>query len=146
MVILSKVAENLQELLDERGLTQTALAKEIGTCSSKMSSYLTGKRAPNYETLLSLVEYFHCSADFVLGLTEYPKEEVEYKPAFPFGEQLRLLLSEAEKSQYRFVKETGISWSVFYNWLTGKTLPSADNLVRIADYLSCTVDHVLGRV
>ena len=118
MVILSKVAENLQELLDERGLTQTALAKEIGTCSSKMSSYLTGKRAPNYETLLSLVEYFHCSADFVLGLTEYPKEEVEYKPAFPFGEQLRLLLSEA------VVKPWTVSCSSAAGWRCAPSRPS----------------------
>ena len=146
MVILSKVAENLQELLDERGLSQTALAQEIKTCSSKLSSYLTGSRAPNFETLLSLVEYFHCSADFVLGLIEYPQEEVEYKPAPPFGERLRALLREAGQSQYRFVNDTGISWSVFYHWLTGKCLPSADSLVRIAEHLGCSVDHVLGRV
>ena len=71
MVNLSKLSENLNELMNERGMNQSDLAEAMNTCSSKFSSYLTGKRAPNYHTFLSLLEFFHCSADFLLGLTEY---------------------------------------------------------------------------
>ena len=146
MIVLSKMSENIRELMAEKELDQVSLSKVLHTGRTKFSDILNGKNAPNFRTLLLLVEYFHCSADFVLGLTEYPKEEAEYKPAPPFGERLRVLLREAGQSQYRFVNDTGISWSVFYHWLTGKCLPSADSLVRIADHLGCSVDHVLGRV
>lgn len=146
MVNLSKLSENLKELMAERGLTQTSLADAMHTCSSKMSSYITGKRTPNFETFVALVEYFHCSADFLLGLKEYPCEEESYRPVQPFSKQIRAILQETGTSQYLFVKQSKISWGVFYNWLSGRSNPSVDNLVRVAKYFDCSVDFVLGRV
>ena len=114
--------------------------------SSKISSYITAKRAPNYTTFIALIEYFHCSADFLLGLREYPCEEIRYQPVRPFGERLREILQETDTTQYRFTKEADVSWGVFYNWLAGKRFPSMDNLVKIAGYFGCSVDFLLGRV
>ena len=140
------LSENLKELVAERGLTQTSLAEAMNTCSSKMSSYITGKRAPNYDTFVALVEFFHCSADFLLGLKEYPCEEESYKPSQSFSERMRAILRETGTSQYLFIKQTKISWGVFYNWLTGKSKPSIDNLIKVAQYFDCSVDFILGRV
>ena len=38
MVNLSKLSENLKELMNERELNQTELAAAMDTCSSKLSS------------------------------------------------------------------------------------------------------------
>lgn len=146
MINLSKLSENLNELMHEHGLTQSALAKKMNTCSSKMSSYATGKRAPNYATFLALTEFFHCSADYLLGLREYPCEDLRYKPVRPFSVCLRAALQENGMTQYTFIKRSGISWGVFYNWLSGKSLPSVENLARVARCLGCSVDELLGRV
>ena len=146
MIILSKISEALQELMAEHGLNQVTLAEKLGTGRSKFSDVLSAKSAPSFGTFVSLIEFFHCSADFLLGLKEYPCEDVAYKPVPPFGERLRAVLQENNTSQYAFIKKTGISWSVFYNWLTGKTYPSVDSLVRIAAFFDCSVDMLLGRV
>ncbi len=146
MVNLSKLSESLKELMNERGLNQTTLAEAMGTCSSKMSSYITGKRAPNYDTFVAIIEFFNCSGDFLLGLKEYPCEEVCYNRVQSFGERLRTILKDSGKTQYLFIKQTKISWGVFYNWLTGKSKPSVDNLVKVANYFDCSVDFLLGRV
>ena len=146
MVNLSNLSENLQELMNEHGLNQSTLAEAMNTNSSKISSYITAKRAPNYTTFIALIEYFHCSADFLLGLREYPCEEIRYQPVRPFGERLREILQETDTTQYRFIKQTKTSWSVLYNWLAGKRFPSVDNLVKIAGYFGCSVDFLLGRV
>ena len=146
MVNLYKLSENLKELMSERNLNQTALAEAMGTCSSKMSSYVTGKRAPNYDTFIALISFFNCSADFLLGLKDYPCEEAEYKPVRPFGERLREVLQITGMSQYAFIKQSKISWGVFYNWLAGKSKPSVDNLIKLANYFDCSVDFILGRV
>ena len=146
MVNLSKLSENLKELMNERGLNQTTLAQAMHTCSSKMSSYLTGKRAPNYPSFLAFLAFFHCSADFLLGLSEEPREEVPYNPVPPFGECLRKMLEKTQTSQYAFIKRSGISWGVCYHWLTGTSAPSMDNLVRIARFFDCSVDALLGRI
>lgn len=146
MVNLSNLSENLKELMQERGLNQSALAAALNTCNSKISSYITARRAPNYTTFVSLIEYFHCSADFLLGLKEYPCEELCYSPVRPFHERLREILRETQTTQYAFIRQSGISWGVFYHWLKGTSLPSVDNLVKIAGQLDCSVDHLLGRI
>jgi len=47
---------------------------------------------------------------------------------------------------YRLAKETGISESLFSKWRKTPTSEIASsNLVRIADYLDCSVDYLLGR-
>ena len=143
---LSKLSESLKELMAEHNLNQVTLAEKLCTGRTKFSDILNGKNAPNYDTFVLLVEYFNCSADFLLGIKEYPSEDVQYKKVQPFNERLRAILKETGKTQYLFIKQTKISWGIFYNWLTGKSKPSADNLVKVANYFECSVDYLLGRV
>ena len=70
-------------------MNQPLLAKALGINNSMISSYITGKCTPSYDTFVMFVEFFHCSADFLLGLKEYPCEEIAYKPVQPFCERLR---------------------------------------------------------
>ena len=146
MVFLSKLSENLKELMNERNLNASELARAMNTCSSKLSSYLTGRRAPNYDTFIALIDFFNCSADFLLGRQDYPCEEIRYKPVRPFCECLRVLLQKTGTTQYAFVKHSKISWGVFYQWVSGKSNPSVDNLLKIAEFFECSVDFLLGRV
>ena len=146
MINLSKTAENIRELMDEHELTQAQLACKLGTGRSKLSDMLNARTAPAYPTMLALAEYFNCSADFILGLSEYPGEDGQYRPAAPFKNRLRAMLEESGKSQYSLVKQTGISWSVLHGWLKGRTRPSAANLVKLAQFFDCSVDFLLGRV
>ena len=92
MVILSNLSENLKELMAERSINQVTLAAALGTGRTKLSDIMNGKNAPSYATFLLLIEFFHCSADFLLGLSEEPREEVPYNPVPPFGECLRKML------------------------------------------------------
>lgn len=42
-------------------------------------------------------------------------------------------------------KEIGISSGILTKWKVTGALPSGENLVKIADYLDCSVDYLLGR-
>ena len=56
------------------------------------------------------------------------------------------LLTAKGISAYRLAKETHISESLFSKWKKNPTSDiSSSNLVRIADYLGCSVDYLLGR-
>ena len=56
------------------------------------------------------------------------------------------LLAAKGISAYRLAKETHISESLFSKWKKNPTSDiSSSNLVRIADYLDCSVDYLLGR-
>ncbi len=46
---------------------------------------------------------------------------------------------------YRVAKETGISQGLMNQYKNGVKTPTVENLIKIADYLGCSVDYLLGR-
>lgn len=142
---MSKLSEQLMELMDEEGLTQNTLAEKLNTSRPKLSLYINDKALPTFEVFVELIEFFNCSADFLIGKTDYPERNRKYAPVQPFGARLKSILKERNISQYSFQKSTNISWSVLHNWFKGNSLPSIDNLKRVADHLECSVDFILGR-
>lgn len=63
----------LRELRKKCGLTMKELGAEIGVAESTISQYETGKRQPDYETLLKLGEFFGVSVDYILTGEETKK-------------------------------------------------------------------------
>lgn len=56
------------------------------------------------------------------------------------------ILKKKNISAYKLSKETGISESLFSKWKSKPTSEiSSSNLAKIADYLDCSVDYLLGR-
>lgn len=49
-------------------------------------------------------------------------------------------------SAYKIAKETGISQSLISDYKTGTKKPSAENLIKIADFFNCSIDFLLGRI
>ena len=63
--------KRLRQLRKEKGLTQAELAKLLSIGESTVSFYESGKRQPDYETLIRLAEVFYVSVDYLLGRTEH---------------------------------------------------------------------------
>ncbi len=56
------------------------------------------------------------------------------------------LLMEEKGVQAKELSEmTGISPGNISDWKSGRSAPKADTLIKIADYLNCSVDYLLGR-
>ena len=66
-VILS-FSEILQEIMIEKSLNQTELAKKIGVKQSQISEWLKGKSKPGYDNLRALCENLDISAERLLGV------------------------------------------------------------------------------
>ncbi len=145
MDILSKLSERLQELMFDRGISSPVLTKVLNAGNATVNRYLAGTSVPEYNKFVALVEYFNCSADFLLGLVDHPPTGQAFRPVQPFATQFRVVLERQKCSQYRLQKETGISWASFNAWLHGRSAPNADTLVRLAKALECSVDFLLGR-
>ncbi len=146
MDILSKLPERLKELMFYKGVNAPALAKELGIRSSTITRYLQGVCLPQFEIFVALLEYFNCSADYLLGVIDLPKQEGQnFAPVPPFCRQFRAAMKGCGVSQYALQKRTGITWSNFHKWLNGISLPYADSLVKLANGLDCSVDFLLGR-
>lgn len=142
---MSKLSIRLKEYMDERGVDQSTLAVALNIERSNISEFLSGKHFPSFEAFVALLYYFNCSADYLLGLTDIHTEETLHEVP-PFGERLRTLLKAGNISQARLIRELPISSAVPYKWISGKNFPSVESLMRLAEYLDCSVDYLIGRI
>ena len=62
-----------------------------------------------------------------------------------FGNTLRGLIAEKEINQKELARKVDVDPSVVSLWLSGKRMPNADSLCRLADYFGVSVDFLLGR-
>ena len=60
----------LTVLLEENNMTQTQLAKEIGTSNVTICRYLTCDRIPRLDVVTRIASVFNVSLDYLLGLTD----------------------------------------------------------------------------
>lgn len=70
------LAERLKTLREERGLTQADLGELLHLSSTAYGYYERGERDPSTETLQALADFYNCSVDYLLGLTDVRKRSV----------------------------------------------------------------------
>lgn len=66
---MDKFSYRLTVLLDENNMTQTQLAKKIGTSNVTICRYLTGERVPRLDVVTKIADVFNISLDYLLGLS-----------------------------------------------------------------------------
>lgn len=71
--------ERLKSLRAEKGISQEALAKDLGISKGSLGFYETCKNTPDIEVLNAVSDYFKVSFDYLLGRTEVKTSEIELK-------------------------------------------------------------------
>ena len=64
--------DRLKQLRIQAKLQQKELGAQIGLSANAISMIETGNRETSFEKLVQLAEYFHVSADYLLGITHDP--------------------------------------------------------------------------
>ncbi len=60
----------IQQLREERGMTQVRLSVELGVSQETVSAYENGKHYPSVAMLLRLSKLFGASCDYILGQSD----------------------------------------------------------------------------
>lgn len=144
MDILANFGENLTELMFDNKISPEQLAKAIGIDFSEIYRYQRKEYLPNLSNAVKLADYFNCSVDGMLGLSPL-RTDVKFKPAPPFSERFRVLLTENNTTRYRISKKTKININSLDAWYNGKFTPSLDKVMVLAKHFKCSVDYILGR-
>ncbi|MBQ8291126.1 MAG: helix-turn-helix transcriptional regulator [Clostridia bacterium] len=131
--------------MTEKNLNATQLAEQMGIPSMDIYRYVSGTHMPSYALLIKLLNFFECSADYLLGQIDIPTEELLH-PVLPFCKRLPAVLKELRISKSSIIKNMHVSPSVMHKWTTGKNEPNSDTLIKLAKYLDCSVDYLIGRV
>lgn len=73
---------NLRYLLKERGKSEE-LSKNTGISSGNISDWKSGRSKPGMESLIKIADYFECSVDYLLGLTDIEKRVTSKSDIIP---------------------------------------------------------------
>ena len=143
-----KFLDRLTEQMTLNGLDYKALSKALSISASTVYNLRSGRyQTPSTRVLFALIEYFNCSADYLLGLIDFPSDCVTYhSPLASYGARIRELLKEREETQKVFIENMKLSSNLAYKWLSDKTLPSVEYLIKLAEYFEMSVDSFIQRV
>lgn len=144
MDILSNISERLKDLMDEKELNISALAKLTRLSAAVISRILSCERMPSYKTFITIIDFFGCTADYLIGKTE-SWDETAFKQCPPFNKQLEFLLEKFEISKYKLEKDTGLKEETVNRWHKGIYDPSLEHIVKLANHFERSVDYILGR-
>lgn len=64
---------NLLELLKKRGVSED-LSRNTGISSGNISDWKSGRSKPGLNSLIKIADYFDCSVDYLLGITDIEKK------------------------------------------------------------------------
>ena len=73
--ISKNIGKRIKLLRIEKDLKQSELAKILNVTHSNVSKYERGEIEINFETLVTLCEYFEVSLDYLFGFTDLKKKE-----------------------------------------------------------------------
>ena len=62
--------DNLRKLRESRNITQVKLSTDLEVSQELISRYELGSSFPQPNMLIKLADYFNCSVDYLLGLTD----------------------------------------------------------------------------
>lgn len=59
-------------------------------------------------------------------------------------EKLETLLKKKNVTAYKMGKETGIPMTSVYDWMSGRSKPKIDNLVKLSTYFGVDLSYFVG--
>lgn len=66
------IGDILKKLREHHQLTQSELCKQMGIRPSTYNNYERNRRCPDADALVRFAQYYHVSADYLLGMTQRP--------------------------------------------------------------------------
>lgn len=66
--------QRLKDLREDRDLSQSDIAKLLGTTRQQVSKWETGVQMMGADKYVKLAEFYNVSVDYLLGLIDYPRK------------------------------------------------------------------------
>lgn len=67
-----KMGQRLSAVRESRGITRRELAEFLSVTKTQISDIENGKSGTNLDRFYQLCEFYHVSADYLLGITDDP--------------------------------------------------------------------------
>lgn len=139
----------IKELCIQKGIEQKQLAIMVGVSQPTVSDWFNNKKNPRGERLDKLSEVLGVSRAYLLGYAEEPSQppKTALMPSAEDPAYINRIL-EARKasglSQKYVAMTLGVAGPSVSNWESGKTKPTPENFISLAQLFGVTVDYLMG--
>lgn len=82
----NNLSTRLKLLRKEKGISQYKLAENLNLSRGLLSNYEQGSRAPDYDTLILIADYYNVSVDYLLGITNVKKRLLDNREQNKYNE------------------------------------------------------------
>ena len=140
-----RIGKIISQLRTKEGLTQREFADILGVSNGAIGMWETGKRQPDLDMVLKIAEYFHVSADCLLGTNAENSTEIYGVASFAETS----IKKWVQKTGYRydeFADKLGISKSLFIEYINNKKNVPYELLYKISEICGVSTDCLLGRI
>jgi len=109
------LGERLKQLRLEKGLTQSQLASIFNLTKSTISLYESGKRSPDYATLMKFADFFDVTSDYLLNNSASPVLAKDDSSAYQYTENLRQfpVITNIKKNGNKFTYVRSNEWESY---------------------------------
>ena len=137
--IYKEFGEKIKNLRKQKGLTQTELAKKMGTTQSTIYKYEKGLRTIPLNVIEKFANIFETSVDILLNT----KENKDYGD-IDIGNKIKRLREANNLTRIEMSKELDIDVSSLANFETGVSKVPIDILIKYATYFNVSLDDLVG--
>lgn len=69
--MINKFNERLQQLINDKSITQQILAKHTNISESIISYWVRGLKQPTADNIIIVARYFGVTTDYILGVSDF---------------------------------------------------------------------------
>lgn len=134
--------DNLKELMFDNCLSFERLGKQVQINPRSMRRWYDGI-APKLESIIKIADYFECSIDFLLGISD----DIDFIPSLNpsnFIMRYQSLLKENKLNDYRVSKLCKIGTGTISKWKYGRT-PDLPTLIKLCKIFECHFEYLIGK-
>lgn len=147
MEILSLFSERLQEIIFDNKTSPEKISADLKHNVYDIYHWMSqnNKYMPSVNSIIKFADYFNCSIDYFIGLTDESAKKGIKKILPDFSERFVFVVRKSGLNLYRLGKITNTSTTTYYRWINGVSVPTIDSLIKVATALDCSLDYLVGR-
>lgn len=137
--------ERFRDLILDKEISASELGRILNIKHATICLYLHNTY-PSVANAIKIANFFNCSLNYLFGLDDFP-DEIDFckeNIAPVFYERYSNILQIKNISHYQLAKDLELGNNNLRNWKSGK-IPNTQLLTRIAKYLNCSIDYLVGR-
>jgi transcriptional regulator with XRE-family HTH domain/DNA-binding SARP family transcriptional activator len=151
----------LIDLLKQKNISQARLIQELAINESTILQYIKGNKAPTYDNICKIADYFDVSVKYLLKqatkddadllelahVSKVPLEIIaplmDHNTVSFSHQRLQDLLRQKDLSQSQLRQKLGLERLLFAKYINGTTVPPYEIVTKIADYFDVSPEYFL---